>query len=248
MKLSIVIPSYNQSEKVISNLKEKILPFFDATGLTYSVLIEADRSSKEQIELLTRSLPELGAQVKLDKVEDRKGKGWAVQKGILHSEGDYVLFFDADLATDLSVFSLMQKDLGKYDACIASRDAKGSEYGRKQPFKRRITHWGARAIIKMMFRLKGVSDTQCGFKLFRLSVAKKMAQKQLTMGSAFDVEYLYFLQLNGYSIREYPCRWQDDPDSTLSKVAASSLRFYKDLRAIKRNKEHYLLSQEEKKC
>ncbi|MDD6917641.1 MAG: glycosyltransferase [bacterium] len=240
MKVSIVIPSYNQSEKLLKNLKEKILPFFDASGVTYSILIEADRSSKEQIALLQEGLLSLPGQVKLDRVEDKKGKGWAVKKGILHSEGDYVLFFDADLSTDLSVFTLMKKDLGKFDALVASRDAEGSVYSKKQPFKRRLTHWGAKTLIRWMFRIKEVHDTQCGFKAFRLPVAKAMVEKQLTMGSAFDVEYLYFLHLNGYSIQEYPAIWEDDPDSTLQGVVSSSKRFYKDLRAIKKNKKHYL--------
>lgn len=240
MKLSIVIPTYNQSEKLLKNLEEKILPFFDASGVTYSVLIEADHSSPEQVRMLEEGLKGLPAQVKLDEVEDKKGKGWAVKKGILHSEGDYVLFFDADMATDLSVFSLMKKDLGKIDAMVASRDAKGAVYSKKQPFKRRLTHWGARTIIRAKFGIKEVHDTQCGFKLFRLSVAKRMAEKQLTLGSAFDVEYLYFLHLNGYSIEEYPAIWEDDPDSTLDGVVSSSKRFYKDLVSIKKNRKHYL--------
>ena len=49
-----------------------------------------------------------------------------------------------------------------------------------------------------------------------------------------------FLHLNGYSIQEYPAIWEDDPDSTLQGVVSSSKRFYKDLRAIKKNKKHYL--------
>lgn len=248
MKLCIVIPCYNQSEKLLKNLKESILPFFDSCNITYSVLIEADRSSKEQIEMLVDGLKEMPAHVSLDEVEDKKGKGWAVKKGILHSEGDYVLFFDADLSTDLTVFKAMQKDLGKYDAQISSRDCPGSVYAQKQPFKRRLTHWGAKTIIRMKFGMKEVSDTQCGFKLFKIPVAKKAAEKQLTMGSAFDVEYLYFIHLNKGLIKEYPATWKDDPDSTLNGVVSSSKKFYADLCAIKKNKSHYLLEKGEKLC
>ena len=240
MKVSIVIPTYNQSAKLLLNLKEKILPFFDASGVTYSILIEADHSSKEELSLLEEGLQEMPAHVKLDGYEDRKGKGWAVKKGILHSDGDYVLFFDADLATDLSVFSRMIQDAGKYDAYIASRDVEGALYVRKQPLKRRLTHWGAKTIIRMKFGMKEVHDTQCGFKMFPLPAAKAMARKQLTLGSAFDVEYLYFLHLNGKKIREYPATWEDDPESTLDGVVKSSKAFYRDLKAIKRNKAHYL--------
>ncbi len=245
MKITIIIPTYNQSEKLLKNLKEKILPYFDKSGITYSVLIEADHSSQEELKILAEGLKELPAQVSLDRYEDKKGKGWAVRKGILNSSGDYALFFDADLSTDLSVFDLMKKDLGKYDAYIASRDCKGATYTKKQPFKRRLTHFGARAIIRMKFGMKEVSDTQCGFKMFALPLAREMAEKQLTLGSAFDVEYLYFLHLNKKRIKEYPARWEDDPESTLQGVVGSSKRFYLDLKAIKRNKAHYLLKEGE---
>lgn len=245
MKITIIIPTYNQSAKLLKNLKERILPYFDESGVTYSILIEADHSSPEELRLLEEGLKELPAQVKLDRYEDKKGKGWAVKKGILNSTGDYALFFDADLSTELSVFDLMKKDLGKYDAYIASRDCKGASYVKRQPFRRRLTHFGAKAIIRMKFRMKEVSDTQCGFKMFALPLAKEMARKQLTLGSAFDVEYLYFLHLNKKRIKEYPAKWEDDPESTLQGVVGSSKRFYSDLKAIKRNKAHYLLEEGE---
>ncbi len=245
MKISIIIPTYNQSKKLLKNLKERIIPYFDSCGLTYSILLEADHSSEEEVRLLEEGLKKLPAQVKLDSYEDKKGKGWAIRKGILNSSGDYVLFFDADLSTDLTVFDSMKKDLGKYDAYIASRDCKGASYAKKQPLKRRITHFGARTIIRMKFKMKEVSDTQCGFKMFPLPLAKTMAERQLTLGSAFDVEYLYFLHLNKKSIKEYPARWEDDPESTLQGVVGSSKKFYMDLKAIKRNKAHYLLKEGE---
>ena len=245
MKISIIIPTYNQSKKLLKNLKERILPYFDKSGVTYSILIEADHSSPEELEILKEGLKEMPAHVRLDEYEDKKGKGWAIKKGILNSSGDYALFFDADLSTDLSVFDSMKKDLGKYDAYIASRDCKGATYTKKQPFKRRLTHWGAKTIIRMKFGMKEVSDTQCGFKMFALPIAKLMAEHQLTLGSAFDVEYLYFLHLNGRKIKEYPAKWEDDPESTLQGVVGSSKRFYKDLKAIKRNKTHYIMKEGE---
>ena len=246
MKISIVIPTYNQAEKTLRNLREKVLPFFDGSGFTYSVLLEADHTSPEDLKRLEDGLKDFPAHVRLDEYEDKKGKGWAVKKGILHSDGDYVLFFDADLSTDLAVFDLMKKDLGKYDAYIASRDCEGALFAKKQPFKRRLTHYGARFVVRNMFRMKEVKDTQCGFKMFPLPLAKTMAEKQKIMGGAFDVEYLYFLHLNGKKIKEYPACWADDPDSTIKDLSGASKQFYKELKRIKRSKADYLLGKESK--
>ena len=247
MKISVVIPTYKQSEKTIRNIKEKVLPYFDSTGVTYEVLIEEDHNLPDELSILQEGMKDMPAQVRLDiwKEGEGKGKGAAVRRGILNSDADYVLFFDADLATDLSIFDLMKKDLGKYDACIASRDCEGSVYVQKQPLKRRLTHWGGRKVVRWKFHMKEVSDSQCGYKMFRLPLAKEMARRQTVFGFAFDVEYLYFMHLNGKSIKEYPAKWEDDPDSSLKKLWGTTKRFYKDLGLIKKNKEHYLLKDNE---
>ena len=249
VKISVIIPDKNQSSAFLPNLRNVFLPYFDSLGITYDVLIVADGSSEEEWEILRKEMPSFPAHVKLLPDEGLKGKGNAIKKGFLAADGDYVLFFDADGATDIHVFDEMKKDLGKVDGMIASRDAKGSVYVKKQPFMRRLTHFGARMVVKMKFHMKGVKDTQCGFKCFRGKLAKEMARRQIIGGFAFDVEYLYFLYLNGYSIKEYPCAWTDDAEgSSVKGVSKTSRRFASDLKIIKKNKTNYILTPEEKEA
>ncbi len=245
MKLSIILPVRNQTEKLLRNLKEKIIPFYDKEGIVYDILVESDGSNEEEEKKLDEGLKELPLQVKHIPFEDRRGKGYAVKRAILFSDADYVLFMDADLSTDLSAYDEIKKCLGKYDAFIGSRDAKGSHILEKQTFVRRLTHWGSKTLIKHKFHLRGITDTQCGYKMFRSDVAKLMAKHQIIDGFAFDVEYVYFLSLNGFSIKEIPVTWKNDADSSVSPLQAS-IRFYKALRLIKKNKKNYLLSKEER--
>ena len=237
MKISILIPTKNESRKLIANMEEKILPYFDECGITYDVLICADGGREEEFEAI--SAHHFPAHVKLLPLIDVKGKGHAVKRLYEESDSDYGLFMDADLSTDLSVFDLMKGDLGKVDCLIASRDAKGSRYGKKQPLTRRLTHFGCRKAVQWKFHMKGIKDTQCGYKCVRTDICKKICSKSIIDGFAFDVELLYILSLNGYSIREYPCLWTDDPDSSVSSPLKSSLSFYKDLRKIKKNRKNY---------
>ena len=72
-----------------------------------------------------------------------------------------------------------------------------------------------------------------------------MVKRQIISGFAFDVEYCYFLQLNGFKIKDIPCIWRNDPDSSV-KVVKNSMKFMKDLRLIKKNKKNYILTPEEK--
>lgn len=246
MKLTIILPVKNQTDKLLKNLRESIIPYFDKQGIVYDVLIESDGSSEEEEKKLVEGLKGFPLQVKKLPFENRKGKGYAVKKAILASEGDYVLFMDADLSTDLHAFDKILPEIGKYDCFIASRHNKESNITEKQTLVRRLTSWGSRFIIRHMFHLQGIDDTQCGYKLFKTSIAKAMASHQIIDGFAFDVEYVYFLALNGFSIKEIPVKWANDADSSVNPVKAS-INFYKSLLKIKKNKKSYILSEEEKR-
>ena len=237
MKISVLIPAKNQSEKLIRHLEDSILPYFDKKGITYDVLLCLDGGSQEEFEKIANH--PFPAHVKLLPLLDKKGKGHAVKRLILEAEGDYGIFMDADLATGLEVFDAMEKDLGKKDCLIASRDLRESKYLTKQPFMRRLTHWGCRMVVRMMFHMKGIKDTQCGYKCLRLEIGKEVCSKSIIDGFAFDVELIYAFYLNGKSIGEYPCVWNDDPDSSVGSPIATSKKFFKDLRIIKKNRKNY---------
>lgn len=245
MKLSVIFPCKNQTSKLLKNIREKGLPFFDALGLTYEFLIVIDGSNEKYRKEMEEAIKELPLQVKLVPFEDKLGKGHNVQHGIFEASGDYVLFMDADFATDLNVLKKMLQDLGNYEGFIASRHLKESVISREQPLLRRLMGRFSRALIRTRFGFK-YRDTQCGFKMFETKVAKVMAKRQIIDGFAFDVEYLYFLKLNGFRVKEYPCVWNDDEDSSISTPLKTSLLFWKDLGRIKRNKKNYFLSDSEK--
>lgn len=239
MKLSILIPAKNQSDKLAKHLRESILPYFDKQGIVYDVLICTDGGNEEEQAKLEEHAKTLPAQVKLLPLENIKGKGHAVKKAMLSSDADYVLFMDADLATSLDTFDAIKPELGKKDCFIASRDVKGSVYGQKQPFMRRLTHWGCRKVVQWTFHMKGIKDSQCGYKCLRTDLAKKAAKLSIIDGFAFDVELLYILYRNGASIVELPCTWTDDPDSSVGSPWKTAKTFYKDVRRIKKNRDHY---------
>ena len=246
MKLSVIFPVKNQSEKLFRNIKEKALPYFNALGIPFEFVIVIDASDEENQKIAESEMKGLPENVFVTPYENHPGKGHNVQKGILASSGDYCLFMDADLATDLKITEKMLEVIDNYDCQIASRHMKGATIAVKQTAKRRFVSWGSRVLIRMMFHL-GLHDTQCGFKLFRTDVAKMMAKKQIIDGFAFDVEYLYFLKVNGFTVNEVPCYWKDDEDSTIKNASKASINFFKEMLKIKKNKKNYKLSEEERK-
>ena len=239
MKLSIIIPCYNESKDIKANV-EKVKDYLKENSIDYELILVNDGSkdtTKEEIESIEGVLP--------ISYEPNRGKGGAVKEGILHATGDYVLFMDADLSTDISAIKDVVEQAPTCDLLIGSRHAKGSVIKKKQPLLRVFIGWCCRVLVNMKFHTK-LKDTQCGFKAMRIDIAKKLAEKQLINNFAFDVEYIYIAKLNNLVLKELGITWSDDRESTVSPFK-SSVKFFKDLHFIKKNKKHYYFNEEDAK-
>ena len=232
MKLSVIIPCYNEAE----DLKEKaeIVKAKLASLNIESELILVNDGSKDNTKEVIESIDGV---VKAG-YDINRGKGGAIKEGISKATGDYVLFMDADLSTDLSAIDTLLPLLGKETFIIGSRHHKESKIPIKQPAKRRFIGWCCRKLVNSKFGMN-YKDTQCGFKCIEITLAKKLIEKQIINDFAFDVEYLYYAKLNNIKAYEIPVIWKDDRGSTVSPFR-SSKKFLKDMKKIKKNKTNYL--------
>ncbi len=236
MKLSIVVPCYNESKDIAKN-SEIIKNYLESINQGYELILVND-GSKDNTKEVIEAIPG----VKALSYEPNRGKGGAVKYGIENATGDYVLFMDADLSTDLEAIDKFIKLAPNYDMVIGSRHAKDSVIKKKQPALRVFIGWCCRKLVNMKFHFK-YKDTQCGFKAMRTDIAKKIVAKQVVNNFAFDVEYLYIAKLNNLSIYEMGVIWADDRGSTVSPLK-SSIKFFKDLSFIKKHKKTYLFDEE----
>ena len=237
MKLSIVVPCYNESKDIASNV-EKVKKYLLDKKIDYELLLVNDGSkdnTKEVIESIDG--------VKALSYEKNRGKGGAVKYGIENASGDYILFMDADLSTDISAIEKVIELAPSYDLIIGSRHAKDSVIKKKQPWTRVFIGWCCRVLVKMLFHTK-LKDTQCGFKAMRIDAAKKIVSKQLVNDFAFDVEYIYIARLNNLSMYELGITWSDDRGSTVNPIK-SSFRFFRDIFFIRRHKKTYFFDKPE---
>ena len=237
MKLSIVIPCYNEAKDIASNV-EKVKSYLLDKKIDHELLLVNDGSKDN-----TKEVIESIKGVKALSYEKNRGKGGAVKYGIENATGDYVLFMDADLSTDLSAIEKVVELAPNYDLIIGSRHAKDSVIKKKQPWTRVFIGWCCRVLVKMLFHTK-LKDTQCGFKAMKTDVAKKIVSKQLVTNFAFDVEYIYIARLNNLSMYELGVIWSDDRGSTVNPIK-SSLKFFKDIFFIRRHKKTYFFDKPE---
>ncbi|MGW8249004.1 MAG: glycosyltransferase [Anaerolineales bacterium] len=172
------------------------------------------------------------SQLKVLKIAQR-GKGIAVQHGILAAQGVYRFMCDADFSMPVSeINNFLPPRLAGADIAIASREAPGAiRYD--EPHYRHIVGRIYNGLIRLL-ALPGLQDTQCGFKCFQAAVAEELFRLQTLSGWSFDVELLFIARRKGYSIVEVPVPWYFNPESKVS-VLRDSLRMAFDLLTIRLN-------------
>lgn len=117
-----------------------------------------------------------------------------------YAEGEFVLMLDADGATstkEIEVFidsiSKVAKESNNKAIIIASRNHV-SKVVENRPWYRKIPSIVNNFIVTELLGVKGISDTQCGFKMFTKKAVKELFPKMHLNRWAFDVELLYLAQ------------------------------------------------------
>lgn len=235
--LSIVIPCYNEGQKLVNNIK-KVNEYMDNIGEEYEIIVVNDGSKDNTLDILTEN-NHLFKHTKIVTYPINKGKGFAVKTGLLEAVGDYVIFMDADLSTDLSAIKVVLEkiQISPVDIIIGNRRGENSKEENKG-FIRHLMSWGCH-VVTVIFTGVNFVDTQCGFKALKNNVAKHLASKQKIERFAFDIEYLYIAKLHNYSVIDIPVIWENDKDSKV-RIVRDTIRFFKDVVKIRLNKKYYL--------
>lgn len=204
--LSIVIPAFNEARRIKPTLAA-LDDFCSAASEAIEVILVDDGSRDATGELLAQA----GASRptwQVIRLPHNRGKGGAVQAGVLASQGAACLICDADLSSPLSEYAKLRPWLLQgYDVVIGSRDLPESQLDPPQPLHRRLPAWAFRALRRRIL-LPEIRDTQCGFKLFRGAVARALFAELTVPGWLFDCEILALAQHGGQRIKEIGVTWR----------------------------------------
>jgi len=228
--LSIVIPAYNEEKRLLPTLS-KIGAYLSDQGFPYEIIVVDDGSTDNTLQMVKNFACSDNHTVILAN-EQNSGKGYSVRKGMLSAKGEYIFFTDADLSTPIEEIEKCLPYLTNgYDVVIGSRSMPESDITIRQPWYRETMGKIFNFMVNMVL-VKGIIDTQCGFKGFKKEVVKTVFSRCSIDGFSFDVEALYLSRKFNFKIKEIPIRWEN---STLSKVnpIRHSFQMFKDLFRIK---------------
>ncbi len=151
---------------------------------------------------------------------------------MLASRGDFLLTCDADQSTPIEELEKLLPFLHKgFDMVIGSRGLRESDIVVRQPWYRERMGKTFNMLVRALV-IGGFKDTQCGFKLFRGDVAKRLFKKSLISGFSFDVEILFLAEKEGFRIKEVPVKWLNSPRSRV-RIVRDSLKMFIELFKIR---------------
>lgn len=217
--LSLVIPAYNEGDpdRLPASL-EAVFAFVQAQDFDVEVVIVNNNSTDN-----TQAVAEAAASnhdfVRVI-VEPAQGKGAAVRTGMLAARGEYLFFADADFSMPVEeILKFLPPQMANPEIAIASRELPESrrvEEPEYRHFMGRVFNW----IVKVL-AVRGLNDTQCGFKCFRRDIAEELFALQRIKGWGFDIELLFIAQRRGYKIVEVPITWYYKEHSKINPLKDS---------------------------
>jgi len=200
MKLSIIIPAYNEGANIKRTLRE-LRRSARELNEPYEIVVVSD-GSKDDTAKQARSLKD--SHIKVLHYDRNQGKGFALKYGVDHSTGGMVTFVDAGGDFDPKHLGLYIKLAELMDAEIVIGSKRHPMSRVNYPLHRRMMSWLYHWMVRVMFNLK-IHDTQAGFKLFRRKVLVKTLPRLVVKQYAFDLELLAVANRLGFhKITEAP--------------------------------------------
>jgi dolichyl-phosphate beta-glucosyltransferase len=205
--LSIVIPCYNEADRIVVNLSE-IFYFLTELKYEYEIII-VDDGSHDQIRDVLDSTFKNNTKLRYFSYKENRGKGYAVKFGVMQAKGSLVMFLDADGATPIGEFIKLYEAIEKgADVAIGSRAMDTALVKLEAKWHRILIGRIFNAFVNFLC-VPGIKDTQCGFKLFTREAADLIFSRQSIDGFAFDCELLHIARKHGLTIREIPVNWKN---------------------------------------
>lgn len=235
MDLSIVFPAFDESNKIKDDVI-RASSFLISENINGELIVVDDGSKDNTYEIAKSLKSKIDISLSVIKHKQQSGKGAAVKSGILASKGDLILYSDVgnivpfrDALTGMNL--LKQKNA---DIANGSRKLPDSKILKKQKIDRIIVSKVFNIVIRKYMKIPNyLTDTQCGFKIYKNEVGHKLFSDLKTTGFLFEIEIILRAIELDYKIIEFPLEWKCDRDSRIS-FKKTSLNVIKEMSHLKK--------------
>jgi dolichyl-phosphate beta-glucosyltransferase len=225
---SIIIPAYNEGARVGATL-EKVLAYVDKQAWNAEIIAVDDGSRDNTVEII-RGYAEKNPRLRLLQNPGNRGKGYSVRNGMLHAQGELLLFSDADLSAPIEeADKLFGAIAGGADIAIGSRWLRRDLQTQRQPLYRQIFGRVFNLLLRITLGLT-YKDTQCGFKAFTRDAAEKIFPLQKIERWGFDPELLYLARKLKFKVAEVPVEWAHSEGTRISPLRDGTRMFVEMLK------------------
>jgi dolichol-phosphate mannosyltransferase len=224
MLLSIVIPAYNEENRILPTLETYQKYFSQNYTGNYEIIVVLNGCKDKTLQIVQRFSEQNPKNIKHLNFGEAIGKGGAIKEGFVLATGTLIGYTDADGSTRPEILDRLIKILGAIptiECVLGSRNIPGSVI-KDKTFSREILSFGFNFLVNFLFNLK-VRDTQCGAKIARKEIVKKIIPTLSISNMAFDINFLVDIKKNGGDILEIPIEWEDNLDSKIKNKFKTSL-------------------------
>lgn len=227
--MSLVVPAYKEESRLPVMMKET-MEYLEKRqqqepSFRYEVIIVNDGSPDNTAQEALKFVRKYGTdKVRLLDLTKNRGKGGAVRMGSLSARGEKILFLDADGATAITDLGRLERELDRISShhsepavVVGSRAHLQEEAVAQRSFFRNFLMHGFHLLVYML-AVRGIRDTQCGFKMMTRSAAAILYQALHINRWAFDVELLYIAQQLGIPIKEVAVNWHEVDGSKMVPI------------------------------
>jgi glycosyltransferase involved in cell wall biosynthesis len=215
-KYSIVIPAYNEAQRLGSTL-ERVLDYVTSQQWDAEVIVVND-GSRDRTGELVREAARRWPCLRLIENPGNRGKGYSVRNGMLNATGNLLLFTDADLSSPIEeapkLFAAIHNGA---DVAVGSRWIRPETQTKRQSLLRQLYGRAFNVALRILLGLKQ-KDTQCGFKAFTSNAAQKIFPLQRIERWGFDPEILFLACRFSLRVDEVPVAWADVGGTRISPL------------------------------